>query len=165
MLNRVKDYRKVTWAQLFEKSDVLTIDDKQLHIGLRDVGSHRAFSQGGHDEIVRQAMIDVVGLDVTVVAVLDPTVSMASPSPAEQKNDAADAPETATETSPPPAAAEARAAAAAVGGPVVGKSRGVSAVDEEVHVDDADADDEGLSGAELIAQQLGGTVIGEIEHT
>ncbi|HEX5016221.1 MAG TPA: DNA polymerase III subunit gamma and tau [Actinomycetes bacterium] len=165
VLNRVKDYRKVTWAQLFEKSDVLTIDDKQLHIGLRDVGSHRAFSQGGHDEIVRQAMIDVVGLDVTVVAVLDPTVSKVSSPVADDKTDTGEASPTAGDTTPPPAAAEARAAAAAVGGPVMGKSRSVSAVDEEVHVDDPDADDQGLSGPELIAQQLGGTVIGEIEHT
>ena len=187
VLNRVKDYRKVTWAQLFEKSDVLTIDEKQLHIGLRDVGSHRAFSQGGHDEIVRQAMIDVVGLDLLVVAVLDPSVNTgaapesappeagvsdagpsdagrpdASPTYAASSDEAPKA-ERAPET--PRAAAEARAAAAAVDGPVVGKSRTAAAVDDDVHADDADADDEGLAGAELIAQQLGGTVIGEIEHT
>jgi DNA polymerase-3 subunit gamma/tau len=162
VLNRVKDYRKVTWAQLFEKSDVLGVDDKQLQIGLRDVGSHRAFSQGGHDEIVRQAMIDVIGLDLTVVAVLDPTVSASAPAPAAVQ--AADA-ESATSPAPPAAAAEARAAAAAVGGPVVGKERGSDAVDDDVHTDDLDADDGGLAGPELIAQQLGGTVIGEIEHT
>jgi DNA polymerase-3 subunit gamma/tau len=159
VLNRVKDYRKVTWAQLFEKSDVLGADDKQLHIGLRDVGSHRAFSQGGHDEIVRQALIDVVGLDLTVVAVLDPSASMSSASAAMPE--AIDPmPVTA-----PAAAAEARAAAAAVGGPVVGRERAAGPGEEEVHADDPDADDLGLSGAELIAQQLGGTVIGEIEHS
>ena len=85
VLDQVKDYRRVTWAQLFEKSDVLGVDDKQLQIGLRDVGAHRAFSQGGHDEIVRQALIDVVGLDLAVVAVLDPSVagSGAAPEPAK----------------------------------------------------------------------------------
>ncbi|MFL6182935.1 MAG: DNA polymerase III subunit gamma and tau [Actinomycetes bacterium] len=159
VLNRVKDYRKVTWAQLFEKSDVLGADAKQLHVGLRDVGSHRAFSQGGHDEIVRQALIDVVGLDLTVVAVLDPSVSMSSASVA--------APEVSgpKPSAAPAAAAEARAAAAAVDGPVVGRDRPSGSGEEEVHADDPDADDLGLSGAELIAQQLGGTVIGEIEHS
>jgi DNA polymerase-3 subunit gamma/tau len=159
VLNRVKDYRKVTWAQLFEKSDVLGADEKQLHIGLRDVGSHRAFSQGGHDEIVRQALIDVVGLDLMVVAVLDPSVSMSTAPPVT-----AAVPEAEPKV-PPAAAAEARAAAAAVDGPVAGKDRPAGSADEEVHADDPDADDLGLSGAELIAQQLGGTVIGEIEHT
>jgi len=158
VLDKVKDYRRVTWAQLFEKSDVLGVDDKQLQIGLRDVGAHRAFSQGGHDEIVRQALIDVVGLDLVVVAVLDPSVagSGKAPEPAPV--------ETASPTTPPPAAAEARAAAAAVDRPVVGKERSTDVDDDEVALDDADADDAGLAGPELIAQQLGGTVIGEIDH-
>ena len=158
VLNRVKDYRRVTWAQLFEKSDVIGVDEKQLQIGLQDAGAHRAFSQGGHDEIVRQALIDVVGLDLIVVAVLDPSASGASPPPpapsAEQVKQAA----------PPAGAAAARAAAAAVDRPVVGKDRALEADSDEVDLDDADAEDDGLAGPDLIAQQLGGTVIGEIDH-
>jgi DNA polymerase-3 subunit gamma/tau len=159
VLNRVKDYRRVTWAQLFEKSDVLGVDDKQLQIGLQDIGAHRAFSQGGHDEIVRQALIDVVGLDLTVVAVLDPSVSGSAPTPGPAPATPAKEPATA-----PAAAAEARAAAAAVDGPVIGKERATEVDDDEVALDDADAEDDGLAGPELIAQQLGGTVIGEIDH-
>ncbi len=158
VLNRVKDYRRVTWAQLFEKSDILGVDDKQLQIGLRDVGSHRAFSQGGHDEIVRQALIDVVGLDLVVVAILDPSVSAASSSAALPADEAI------APTAPPAAAAEARAAAQAVEGPVVGKDRAADTVDDEVTLDDPDAEDDGLAGHELVARQLGGTVIGEIDH-
>ncbi len=160
VLNRVRDYRKVTWAQLFEKSEVLSVDAKQLHIGLRDVGAHRAFTQGGgHDEIVRQALIDVVGLDLQIDAVLDPTVSSAAAEPAPTD------PLQAAESTPSAAAVEARAAAAAVDKPVVGKQRKSAVADDDVNADDADADDQGLAGSELIAQQLGGTVIGEIEHT
>jgi len=158
VLNRVKDYRRVTWAQLFEKSDVIGVDDKQLQIGLQDVGAHRAFSQGGHDEIVRQALIDVVGLDLVVVAVLDPSARGAAAPPAA----APAAP--ATQSGPTAGAAAARAAAAAVDGPVVGKERGSDATEDEVDLDDPDADDDGLAGPDLIAQQLGGTVIGEIDH-
>ena len=160
VMNRVKDYRKVTWAQLFEKSEVLSVDNKQLHIGLRDVGAHRAFTQGGgHDEIVRQALIDVVGLDLQIDAVLDPTVSSAAAEPAPTD------PSQAAERTPSAAAVEARAAAAAVDKPVVGKQRKSVVADDDVNADDADADDQGMAGSELIAQQLGGTVIGEIEHT
>jgi len=157
VLDKVKDYRRVTWAQLFEKSDVLGVDDKQLQIGLRDVGAHRAFSQGGHDEIVRQALIDVVGLDRVVVAVLDPSVAGSGTAPEPARS------EPASPAAQPAAAAEARAAAAAVDRPVVGKER-TAVDDDEVALDDADADDAGLAGPELIAQQLGGTVIGEIDH-
>ncbi len=158
VLNRVKDYRRVTWAQLFEKSDVIGVDDKQLQIGLQDVGAHRAFSQGGHDEIVRQALIDVVGLDLAVVAVLDPSASGASPPQAVASTSPAN------QSAPPAAAAQARAAAAAVDRPVVGKERATPSDDDEVALDDADAEDDGLAGPDLVAQQLGGTVIGEIDH-
>ena len=157
VLNRVKDYRRVTWAQLFEKSDVIGVDDKQLQIGLQDIGAHRAFSQGGHDEIVRQALIDVVGLDLVVVAVLDPSSSGAPAS-------GGSAPAAVKPVAPPPAAAaEARAAAAAVDRPVVGRSA-ESDNDDEVDLNDPDAEDDGLAGPDLIAQQLGGTVIGEIDR-
>jgi hypothetical protein len=66
---------------------------------------------------------------------------------------------------PTPAAADARAAVAAVDGPVVGRGPSAEPLDDEVTLDDPDAEDDGLAGPELIAQQLGGTVIGEIEHT
>jgi DNA polymerase-3 subunit gamma/tau len=157
VLDHVKGSRRVTWAMLFEKSDVLDIEPKQVSIGLRDVGSHRAFSQGGHAEIVRQALIDVVGLDREVTAILDPSTApaaTATPPPAAPS----------TPKPAPKAAADARAAAAAVDGPVMGKERSDDAVDDDVAVDDADAADSDLSGAELIAQQLGGKVIGEIDH-
>jgi hypothetical protein len=94
-----------------------------------------------------------------VVAVLDPSVSMS------QAPDVTSAPVDQEPAESPAAAAEARAAAAAVDGPVVGRERSGGSTDEDVHADDADADDLGVSGAELIAQQLGGTVIGEIEHS
>jgi DNA polymerase III subunit gamma/tau len=156
VLDRVKGERRVTWAQLFEKSEVLAVDDKQLTLGLSDVGSHKAFSQGGHAEIVRQALIDVVGLDRQVVAILDPSAKGPSTTPAPAKP---------SEPKPAPkAAADARAAAAAVDRPVVGKSREQAPIDDGVTVDDADADDDGLSGADLVAQHLGGKVIGEIDH-
>ena len=158
VLNRVKDYRRVTWAQLFEKSDVIGMDARQLQIGLQDVGAHRAFSQGGHDEIVRQALIDVVGLDLAVVAVLDPSASGASPPQAVASTTPAN------QSAPPAAAAQARAAAAAVDRPVVGKERATPSDDDEVALDDPDAEDDGLAGPDLVAQQLGGTVIGEIDH-
>ena len=149
VLDKVKDYRRVTWAQLFEKSDVLGVDDKQLQIGLRDVGAHRAFSQGGHDEIVRQALIDVVGLDLVVVAVLDPSVAGSGP-----------APEPASQRTGQPGGSTScrcRGASRCCGRRSSRRRQGTTTEvdDDEVALDDADADDAGLAGPELIAQQLG----------
>jgi DNA polymerase-3 subunit gamma/tau len=166
VLENVKAKRRVTWMMLLEKSDVIGVDDRQLQIGLREPGSLKAFAQSGHDEIVRQALIDAVGLDRQVVAVLDPSVSGATGT-AGPAGTAEPAPTATPDTVPEPsrAAADARAAAAAVDRPVVGRTQPAEPADDEVTLDDPDADDDGLAGPELIAQQLGGTVIGEIEHT
>ena len=127
-----------------------------MSLGLSDVGSHRAFSQGGHDEIVRQALIDVIGLDVQVTALLDPSAAPGRRSDAQVAQ--AERKQAST------AANEARAAAAAVDKPVVGKTKDAAPVEDDAAADDDDADDAGMSGAELVAQQLGGKVIGEIDH-
>ncbi|MDH4353672.1 MAG: hypothetical protein OEW41_06790 [Actinomycetota bacterium] len=159
VLDRVKEHRRAVWMMLFEKSQVMDIDASQLTIGLSDPGSVKAFASGGKDELVRQSVIDVLGVDVMVVAVLDPSGpgGAAAPAPVPQKPRAA---------KPVPAsAAQARAEAAKVDGPAVGQARASDPpVDESVDTDDADADDTGLSGHDLVAQQLGGKVIGEIEH-
>ncbi|MDH4159057.1 MAG: DNA polymerase III subunit gamma and tau [Actinomycetota bacterium] len=159
VLDRVKEHRRAVWMMLFEKSQVMDIDASQLTIGLSDPGSVKAFASGGKDELVRQSVIDVLGVDVMVVAVLDPSGpgGAAAPAPVPQKPRAA---------KPVPAsAAQARAEAAKVDGPAVGQGRASDPpVDESVDTDDADADDTGLSGHDLVAQQLGGKVIGEIEH-
>lgn len=160
VLDRVKVLRRAVWMMLFEKSQVLDVDARQLTIGLPDPGSVKNFGGGGKDELVRQAVIDVLGIDVQVVAVLDPSGPggvQAPPKPAERPDPA---------TKPVPrAAAEARAEAAKVDRPVVGQAREAGAdVDDTAAADDPDADDVGLAGHDLIAQQLGGRVIGEIEH-
>jgi DNA polymerase-3 subunit gamma/tau len=159
VLDRVKEHRRAVWMMLFEKSQVLDVDDTQLTIGLSDPGSVKAFAGGGKDELVRQSVIDVLGLDVTVVAVLDPSGAAAAAAPSSP---AARPPA----PSPRPApAAEARSEAARVDGPVVGAGRSADpAADESAEADDADADDAGLRGHDLVAQQLGAKVIGEIEH-
>jgi len=159
VLDQVKQYRRAVWMMLFEKSQVLDVDDRFLTLGLGDLGSVRNFGTGGKDEIVRQAVIDVLGLDRSIQAVHDPSlsgpaVSAATPAPVETAQRAA-----------PAAAADARAAAAAVDGPVVGQTRGEAPIDDEVAADDTDDDPNSLEGAELVMQQLGGKVIGEIDHT
>jgi DNA polymerase-3 subunit gamma/tau len=159
VLDRVKQHRRAVWMMLFEKSQVMDVDSTQLTVGLADPGSVKAFTVGGKDELVRQAVIDVLGIDVQVVAVLDPSgPGGANTAPVAPRQEAARAPT-------PAAAAEARAEAAKVDGPLVGQPRGVEdPVDDVVDADDPDADDAGLAGHDLIAQQLGGKVIGEIEH-
>ncbi|MFZ0324238.1 MAG: DNA polymerase III subunit gamma and tau [Actinomycetes bacterium] len=161
VLEQVKQYRRAVWMMLFERSQVLDVDDRILTLGLGDLGGVRNFGTGGKDEIVRQAVIDVLGLDRVIQAVHDPSLG----GPATTQPAAVPGAEVAPSRAVPQAAADARAAAAAVDGPAVGKVRQAPAVDDEVAVDDAEDDPGGLQGEELVLQELGGKVIGEIDHT
>ena len=81
VVERVKEYKRVTWMLLMEQVQVASVDDRVLVLAFGSEGKRRNFSSSGHDEIVRQALIDVLGLDRRVDAVLDPSAA-AVPAPA-----------------------------------------------------------------------------------
>jgi DNA polymerase-3 subunit gamma/tau len=158
VVERVKTYKRVTWMLLMEQVQVASVDDRVLVLAFTNEGKRRGFAASGHDEIVRQALIDVLGLDRRIDAVLDPKAAEASPPPAAP---VASAPEPTPE---PPHANEppAKPAAAAPAEPAprseTAESVDVSEVGEQ---DDDEVLDPGLSGAQLIQRELGGRVISE----
>ena len=81
VVERVKEYKRVTWMLLMEQVQVASVDDRVLVLAFGSEGKRRNFSSSGHDEIVRQALIDVLGLDRRIDAVLDPSAA-AVPAPA-----------------------------------------------------------------------------------
>jgi len=162
VLEQVKHYRRAVWMMLFETSHVLDVDERRITVGLREVGAVRGFASGGKDEIVRQAVIDVLGIDRRIEVVHDPSLSGGSAA-----STAAAPPRAASDASsdgPGSAAAAARTAAAAVAGPVTGRERGATEPPEE-EVDVRDEEVEVAGGPDLIVAELGGKVIGEIDHT
>ena len=62
----------MTWMLLMEQVQVASVDDRVLVLAFANEGKRRGFAASGHDEIVRQALIDVLGLDRRIDAVLDP---------------------------------------------------------------------------------------------
>ncbi len=166
VLERVKDSRRVTWMLLMDQVQVASVDDRVLVLAFANEGKRRGFSASGHEEIVKQALIDVLGLDRRVDAVLDPTAAMVA-APA-----AAVAP---VSVQPEPAVQARGAVAPSTPAPVAGKETvdvasaerarlvtpTVRPEDDTAADDDEDAEDAGLAGADLVARELGGTVIGE----
>jgi DNA polymerase III subunit gamma/tau len=88
--------RRVAWMHLTQNSQVIGVEGNTLVLGFSNAGARDSFVNGGCDEILRQAAIDVVGVDWKVDAIVDPGAR----------------PETPTSTSNPgPAATTARAEA------------------------------------------------------
>jgi DNA polymerase-3 subunit gamma/tau len=117
VIENVKKRRRLTWSLLSASAQIIAVDDKAITIGILNAGARDSFVRSESEEILRQAFIEVVGLDRKVEAVVDPSIDT---------------------TSTP----EARA----------------------VRKDEAPTDKTLLSGAALLAAELGAQVISEKHH-
>jgi DNA polymerase III subunit gamma/tau len=134
ILDQVKQQRRLTWVLLFDKAQVLGVDERTLTIGLPDAGSVKAFSSSGHDAEVRKAIVEVIGAEWRIEAVHVPGQRPPAPGP------------------PGPAAA----------GPVGGGSPSPAPLAHDSDpAHESDETDDGTAGAELVARELGGQVIDE----
>ena len=117
VIENVKKRRRLTWSLLSASAQILGVDDKNITIGMVNPGARDSFIRSESDEILRQAFIEVVGLDRRIEVTVDPSIDT---------------------TSTP----EARA----------------------VRTSEAPTDKTQLSGAALLAAELGATVISETSH-
>jgi DNA polymerase-3 subunit gamma/tau len=117
VIENVKKRRRLTWSLLSASAQIIAVDDKAITIGILNAGARDSFVRSESDEILRQAFIEIVGLDRKVEAVVDPSIDTAS-------------------------TPEARA----------------------VRSDEAPTDKTLLSGAALLAAELGAQVISEKSH-
>jgi DNA polymerase-3 subunit gamma/tau len=111
VIENVKKRRRLTWSLLSASAHILGVDDKNITVGIANAGARDSFVRSESDEILRQAFIEIVGLDRKIEVVLDPSVTPNTPA--------------------------ARA----------------------VRVDESPSDAEQLSGAALLARELGAQVI------
>jgi DNA polymerase-3 subunit gamma/tau len=114
VIENVKKRRRLTWSLLSASAQIVAVDDKLITIGIVNAGARDSFVRSESDEILRQAFIEIVGIDRKIEVVVDASFDT---------------------TSTP----EARA----------------------VRKDEAPSDKNLLSGAALLAAELGATVISE----
>jgi DNA polymerase-3 subunit gamma/tau len=113
VIENVKKRRRLTWSLLSASAQILGVDDTNITIGIVNAGARDSFVRSESDEILRQAFIEVVGLDRKIDCVVDSSVNPNTPA--------------------------ARA----------------------VRVDESPSDVEQLSGAALLARELGAQVIAD----
>ena len=74
VIEDVKKKRRLTWSLLSSSAQIIAVDEKMITIGIVNAGARDSFLRSNSDEILRQAFIDVVGLDRKIEAIIDPTV-------------------------------------------------------------------------------------------
>jgi DNA polymerase-3 subunit gamma/tau len=114
VIENVKKRRRLTWSLLSASAQILGLDDKAITIGIANAGARDSFIRSESEEILRQAFIDITGLDRKIEALVDPSIDQSS-TPSSRA----------------------------------------------VRTDEAPSDKTLLSGAALLAAELGATVISE----
>ena len=114
VIENVKKRRRLTWSLLSASAQIIAVDEKLITIGIVNAGARDSFVRSESDEILRQAFIEIVGIDRKIEVVVDASIDT---------------------TSTPEASA--------------------------VRKDEAPSDKNLLSGAALLAAELGATVISE----
>lgn len=72
VLEAVKRRRRYTWILLSQNSHVMEAGDGRLTLGLANPGARDAFSKGGSEEILTDALAEVLGTRFAVQAIVDP---------------------------------------------------------------------------------------------
>jgi DNA polymerase-3 subunit gamma/tau len=184
VLESVKGMRRFAWVMLSQNASVHSLDGTTLTIALVNGGARDSFARSGSDEIVRQALIDKLGVDWRVEAIVDPSAASDTSStpagPARPTSTGATwdaAPAATGDTAVAGSAARSRqwgeeeptaAAREAIRPTRTGASNPVpeSALqsDAAVRRDDPSADGDAVSSDELLARELGAEIIEEIPH-
>jgi DNA polymerase-3 subunit gamma/tau len=94
VLDAVKSYSRVGWM-LFSESTPISMSDGVLAVAVGDAGKVNNVRASGHEERLRQAILDVMKVDVRIDVVLAPdrVVPAAAPAPGTGDADPAAAPE------------------------------------------------------------------------
>ncbi|MBD3946376.1 DNA polymerase III subunit gamma and tau [Nocardioides ganghwensis] len=193
ILEQTKNRRRLAWMVLSQHAHVVDVDGKRLTVGFANAGARDSFVNGGCDEILRQAAIDVVGMDWRVESIVDPSGAAAeapvvrqastdaptAPAPTAPPPETPDGPpawvtgdaavptaEPAPPAAPPVSAAPAREAleAARAGGGPAEPAAPVHSPDDDADPDDPDAESAALDTESLLSQTLGAKLIEEIRN-
>jgi DNA polymerase III subunit gamma/tau len=149
VLEEVKGKRRFTWILLSQNAQVAELRNGTLLLAMSNAGARDSFARGGNEDVLREAIVVVMGADFTIETMVDPSASAAGASRTSQTARAPEhlAPESSATRNTN------RAPNALAGDPDAAASR-----------DDSDLDESAESHAELLARHLGAEIIAQEDH-
>ena len=79
VIENVKKQRRLTWSLLSASAQVISVDEKAITIAIVNAGARDSFIRSESDVILQRAFNEVVGLDLKIECIVDPTVNAKSP--------------------------------------------------------------------------------------
>ncbi|MET0712114.1 MAG: DNA polymerase III subunit gamma and tau, partial [Jiangellaceae bacterium] len=149
VLVRLREIKRTPWSLISQQAAVVDVSDGVLTLAFRQPSLRDTFVRRDDFQAnLREALADVLGVDLQIEAIVDPAVQAASPALASR------------DPQPDPVSSAARPRAA---GSTKSSAR-EQPTDDDAHPDDRDQDADRLSERELLERTLGARVIEEIEH-
>jgi len=71
VLEEVKRRRRFTWMTISQHAQVTEVSDGTLVLMFANPGARDSFLRGGSDDVLRDALVEVMGADLTISAVLE----------------------------------------------------------------------------------------------
>ncbi|MGC3995442.1 MAG: DNA polymerase III subunit gamma and tau [Propionicimonas sp.] len=157
ILDNVKNRRRFTWILLSQNAQVVEVRDGVLTLGLSNAGARDSFGRGGSPDVLREAVIEVLGAALHINPIVDAT---AEPTPSPSAPASAPAEPPASPASPPRSAA-AEAARANLRATRSQATPTEPEPEEEPSRDDVAVAEDAASADELIRKHLGAELIAE----
>ena len=79
VIEEVKKKRRLTWSLLSSSAHIVAMDDKTITIGIVNPGARDSFLRSESDAILRQAFVDIVGVDKKIEVIVDPSIDTNTP--------------------------------------------------------------------------------------
>ncbi|MGB7963642.1 MAG: hypothetical protein WCF12_11885 [Propionicimonas sp.] len=158
VLHEVKTRRRFTWILLSQNAQVVEVREGILTLGMANQGARDSFGRGGSADVLREAILQVVGVSLHIQPILDLAAAAAtreSDSPGPEPEPASEPPEPTARSAAAKAAREnLRATRSATSAPSPNEP------EAEPTRADVSLDDE-TSSDDLLKKHLGAELIGE----
>ena len=79
VIEEVKKKRRLTWSLLSASAHIVSMDEKSITIGIVNPGARDSFLRSESDVILRQAFVDVVGVDKKIEVIVDSSIDTNTP--------------------------------------------------------------------------------------
>ena len=153
ILDNVKNRRRFTWILLSQNAQVIEVREGVLTLGLANVGARDSFGRGGSPDVLREAILEVIGAALHINPIVDDTATAPAPS---------GSPEPASPPRSPVSPPRSQAAEAARSNLRATRSQATPPEPTiEPSRDDVVVDDAGTTTDELLMKHLGAELIAE----
>jgi DNA polymerase-3 subunit gamma/tau len=79
VIEEVKKKRRLTWSLLSASAHIVSMDESSITIGIVNPGARDSFLRSESDVILRQAFVDVVGVDKKIEVIVDSSIDSNTP--------------------------------------------------------------------------------------